>query len=154
MAIEDPVLTLKDALYDNWALTGNLSKYNINFNTWVLAKDRYRDSAGKSYTRAVIVSRGPQDEDYIGIKYVKNIRAVYITCYVLPLHYSSSSLGTAKAELDDMVQEIQRILHAANTSLDDISLWLPGGSEPHLPEEGARPELAETVTAFCLWVKA
>ena len=113
--------SLRAQIYADWNLHGSLSKTQIkarNFNTGTYAKNRQYPS---------IEVLPPPDTPYrvLTVGWWAVFPAAYIHLFVRPKADSVRSLSTAKTNRRYMLQELERIIHLRQTSIEDVDfVWI------------------------------
>lgn len=136
--MQDPKLTLRLALYNNWSLTGDLAKANIKFHTGWYDKD-YEGV----YQVTVTTPRDINTPAALGYAINRVTEAYQIDVWVRVKNVTNYGLGKAKEYLWDIKEEVKSILLAQSKSLTGI-MWAIMGAGQELNEP-------ETVTPIFRW---
>jgi len=108
--------TIRDLLFDNWALTGNLSKVPLdNMKEIVYFLDR-QQVEGNEQTKAITVEKinATEEEDrVVHPNFVENIDKYVITIYYRVVDVQQPTYSDALNDVELMARETQRIIDIA-----------------------------------------
>lgn len=111
VVIDELAEVVRNKLYNEWNLHGELDKTRIDFNTGVTASSRKYPS--------IEIAPGPEPWQALTMEWHNIQPLVIIHIWVRPKQTSTKSLGTAKSDRKYIRREIERIIHKYQTQFTD-----------------------------------
>jgi hypothetical protein len=106
---------IRQKLYDNWRLHGNLDKKHVDFNTGETAPSR-------KYPSIEVVTIGDTPK-VLTAEWLQLDHLAHVHVWVRPRTTEKDALAQAKNNRKYMLQEVRRILHLYQTTVEDIQ-WV------------------------------
>jgi hypothetical protein len=116
--VMDPTEAIRQVLFDNWNLHGNLSRENIDFNTGAMAPSR-------KYPSIEVI----HFESYMGVlttDWWMQEPVVFVHVWERPRSTEKNSLAQGQNRLNRMINQIYDILGAQQLNIEDLEWAHPG----------------------------